>query len=72
MAAPSVAHLEALLGPVLAGIADARGLDPAFLPPLDGDAVALVRRAWRGGSVRRLTRLVEALVAARETAEMRQ
>lgn len=72
MAAPSVAHLEALLGPVLAGIADARGLDPAFLPPLDGGAVTLVRRAWRGGSVRRLTRLVEALVAARESAEMRQ
>jgi hypothetical protein len=72
MPAPGAADLEALLGPVLAGIAAARGVDAAFLPPLDGDAVALVRRGWRGGSIRRLTRLVEALVTAREALAVRQ
>jgi len=71
MAAPSQADLEALLGPVLAGIAANRGLDPAFEAPLDGEAVALLRRSWRGGSVRRLTRLVEAFVTARETLAVR-
>jgi ATP-dependent Lon protease len=72
MSAPGEAHLEALLGPILAGIATDRGLDSAFVPPLDGDAVALIRRVWRGGSIRRLTRLVEALVTAREALAMRQ
>lgn len=71
MAAPSQADLEALLGPVLEGIAANRGLDPAFEAPLDGEAVALLRRSWRGGSVRRLTRLVEAFVTARETLAVR-
>lgn len=71
MAVPSQADLEALLGPVLEGIAANRGLDPAFEAPLDGEAVALLRRSWRGGSVRRLTRLVEAFVTARETLAVR-
>ena len=66
MPAPTVADLEALLPPVLAGIAASRGLDPRFLPELDGEEIAAVRRAWPGGSIRRLTRLVETVVAARE------
>lgn len=72
MSAPSAVHLEALLAPILAQIAADRGLDPAFLPALDGDAVSLIRRGWRGGSIRRLTRLIEALVTARETLVTRQ
>jgi hypothetical protein len=72
MPAPSAVHLEALLEPILTRIAADRGLDPAFLPALDGDAVSLIRRGWRGGSIRRLTRLVEALVTARETLVTRQ
>jgi ATP-dependent Lon protease len=72
MPAPGAVHLEALLKPILAQIAADRGLDPAFLPALDGDAVSLIRRGWRGGSIRRLTRLVEALVTARETLVTRQ
>jgi ATP-dependent Lon protease len=72
MPAPGRADLEALLGPILARIAVDRGLDPAFIAPLEGEAVALLRRSWRGGSVRRLTRLVEAVVTAREAVAVRQ
>lgn len=67
MPAPEASHLEALVAPVLAGIAASRGLDAVWLPPLSGGELALVRRGWRGGSIRRLTRLVEAVVSARET-----
>ncbi|GEP05304.1 AAA family ATPase [Methylobacterium oxalidis] len=67
MPAPEAHHLEALVAPVLAGIAASRGLEAAWLPDLSGDELALVRRGWRGGSIRRLTRLVEAVVVARET-----
>lgn len=67
MPAPTAADLEALLPPVLAGIAESRGLDPRFLATLDGEEIAAVRRAWPGGSIRRLSRLVEAVVMARET-----
>lgn len=67
MPAPEARHLEALVAPVLVEIAARRDLDASWLPALDGNELALVRRSWRGGSIRRLTRLVEAVVAARET-----
>ncbi|SEP07482.1 ATPase family associated with various cellular activities (AAA) [Methylobacterium sp. UNC300MFChir4.1] len=72
MPAPSHADLDALLEPVLVGIAADHGLAPAFIAPLDGEEIALLRRSWRGGSVRRLIRLVEAVVNARETLAVRQ
>ncbi|SEI10163.1 ATPase family associated with various cellular activities (AAA) [Methylobacterium sp. 275MFSha3.1] len=72
MPAPRTADLEALVEPILAGIAADRGLDPAFITPLDGEAITLLRMSWRGGSVRRLIRLVEVLVTARETLAVRQ
>lgn len=72
MPAPSHADLDALLEPILAGIAADHELAPAFIAPLDGEEIALLRRSWRGGSVRRLIRLVEAVVNARETLAVRQ
>jgi hypothetical protein len=66
MPAPTAADLEALLPPVLAGIAASQGLDPRFLTTLDSEEIAAVRRAWPGGSIRRLTRLVETVVATRK------
>ncbi|OAS23957.1 hypothetical protein [Methylobacterium platani] len=42
-----------------------RGLDEAWCPPLDGDELDALS-AWRGGSLRPLRRMVEAVVAARE------
>ncbi|MGU3362999.1 AAA family ATPase [Methylobacterium sp. M6A4_1b] len=68
MQAPAVNHLEALLPPVLPGIAASRGLNALFLPPLDGEETAAIRQVWPGGSIRRLVRLVETILAVRETA----
>ncbi|TXN39360.1 AAA family ATPase [Methylobacterium sp. WL30] len=65
VSSPGPADLPALLPGVLAGIAQARGHDPRFLEPLDGEERGAVETAWRGGSVRRLTRVVEAIVAVR-------
>jgi ATP-dependent Lon protease len=64
---PTSADLEALLPPVLAGIAANRGLNALFLSPLDGEEMAAIRLAWPGGSIRRLVRLVETILAVRET-----
>ncbi|MBY0255101.1 MAG: AAA family ATPase [Methylobacterium organophilum] len=71
MPGPTAADLEALLPPVLAGIAASRGLDPRFLPAPDGEELTLVRQAWPGGSIRRLTRIVETVVAGREVLSRR-
>jgi ATP-dependent Lon protease len=67
MPGPTAADLEALLPSILAGIAARRGIDPRFLPALDSAEIAITRRAWPGGSIRHLTRLVETVVAALET-----
>jgi len=66
MPAPQIQHLDSLIAPVLAGIAASRGLDPRLLDALDGEEIDVVRRGWRGGSIRRLSRLVEAVVTTRE------
>jgi len=65
--APRRADLGALLPAVLAGIARNQGIDARFLPPLDGEEGRALEAAWRGGSVRQLTRLVEAILALRGT-----
>lgn len=71
MPAPRIQDLERLIPPVLAGIAESRGLDPRLVAALDGEEVDVVRRGWRGGSIRRLSRLVEAVVTAREALSLR-
>ncbi|TXN06709.1 AAA family ATPase [Methylobacterium sp. WL122] len=71
VSSPGPADLPALLPGVLAGIAQARGYDPRFLEPLDGEEQSAVTTVWRGGSVRRLTRVVEAIVAVRGKAAHR-
>ncbi len=42
-----------------------RALDDAWCPPLDGDELDALS-AWRGGSLRPLRRMVEAVMASRE------
>lgn len=66
MPVPTADDLGSLLPSILAGIAANRTLDPAFLPSLDGEEIATIRRFWSGGSIRRLVRLVEIILAARE------
>jgi ATP-dependent Lon protease len=63
---PSADHLDALLPAVIADLARERGLDENWVPPLDGAEHAAVARYWRGGSVRRLRRIVEAILRERD------
>jgi ATP-dependent Lon protease len=63
---PSADDLDALLPAVIADLARDRGLDESWIPPLDGAEHAAVGRHWRGGSVRRLRRIVEAVLRERD------
>jgi hypothetical protein len=63
---PSPDHLNALLPAILADLARERGLDRRWVMPLDNSEHAAVARHWRGGSVRRLRRIVEAVLHHRE------
>ncbi|WP_245332417.1 hypothetical protein [Bradyrhizobium erythrophlei] len=51
---------------VIADLAKERGLDQIWVPPLDGVEYAAVTMNWRGGSVRRLRRIVEAILRERD------
>lgn len=50
----------------MADLARERGLDRQWVPPLDGAEHTAVIRHWRGGSVRRLRRIVEAVLRERD------
>jgi len=63
---PSPDDLDALLPAVIADLARERGLNQSWMPPLDGAEHTAVARHWRGGSVRRLRRAVEAVLRERE------
>jgi ATP-dependent Lon protease len=63
---PTANHLDALLPAVLADLAKERGLDQSWVPPLDGVEREAVAKHWPGGSVRRLRRVVEAILRERD------
>lgn len=63
---PAADHLDALIAPLTAQLAASRSLDPRFIAPLTGEEHTVIKAHWRGGSVRRLARLIEAVVNARE------
>jgi len=63
---PSADDLDALLPAVTADLARERGLDQSWIPPLDGIERAAVAQHWHGGSVRRLRRIVEAILRERD------
>lgn len=65
---PTADHLDALLPAVVADLATERGLDRRWIAPLTGFERDAVAAHWRGGSVRRLRRIVEILLRARESA----
>lgn len=69
MPAPGREHLVPLSRHLAADIARARGWDQRFVPPFDETELAVMSRAWRGGSVRRLRRIAETVVRGRERAE---
>src|ERR1700722_18448771 len=63
---PSADDLDALLPAVIADLAKERGLDQNWVPSLDGIEYAAVTMNWRGGSVRRLRRIIEAILRERD------
>jgi ATP-dependent Lon protease len=63
---PTSKDLDALLPAVLADLAKERGLDPSWMTPLDGVEHEAVAKHWPGGSVRRLRRVVEAVLRERD------
>ena len=63
---PAAGDLDALLPAVMADLAKERGVDQNWVPPLDSAEHAAVARYWRGGSVRRLRRIVEAVLRERD------
>jgi ATP-dependent Lon protease len=68
---PAPEHLEALLAPVIADLATERGLSSHWIEPLNGFERDAIAAHWRGGSVRRLRRIVEIVLRARENAATR-
>ncbi len=68
---PGREHLEALLPVLLAEAASERGIDPLWYQGLSPDEIAVLRKAWRGGSVRRLRRMLDALLRHRDRAAAR-
>jgi ATP-dependent Lon protease len=63
---PSADDLDALLPAVIADLVRERGLDSRWVAPLDSSERIAVAAYWRGGSVRRLRRLVEAVLRERD------
>jgi ATP-dependent Lon protease len=63
---PSAADLTSLLPAVIADLSLERGLDSRWVEPLTGTERETIAAHWRGGSVRRLRRVVEVLLVVRE------
>jgi ATP-dependent Lon protease len=68
---PTKDDLDALLPAVIADLAAERNLDRRWIKPLDGLERAAVAMHWRGGSVRRLRRIVEAVLRQRDKTAVR-
>jgi ATP-dependent Lon protease len=63
---PEWRHVGEVTRSILDSIAEDRDIDPRWLPDLDGDEIQLIGRHWRGGSIRRLRRIVETIVDVRD------
>lgn len=63
--------IDALLPALLSDIAQEHGLDARWIAPLAGWERELAAQRWQGGSVRRLRRILEVLLRARQKEEPR-
>ena len=63
---PAAGDLDALLPAVTRDLARERGLEARWVEPLTGFERDAIAAHWHGGSVRRLRRVVEALLRVRE------
>jgi len=68
---PGPQHIGSLARRIVADIQRKRGLVDGMIPPVAQDEEDLIRKAWRGGSLRQLARIVEALVDNRDRLEIR-
>lgn len=62
---PGWQHLHVLTRQILDRLARERNLDPRWFETLAEDEMDLVRQAWPGGSIRKLTTIVRAIVDGR-------
>ena len=63
---PGPQHIGPLARRIVDDIRRKRGLVPGMIPPIAPDESDLLSRAWKGGSLRQLARIVEALVDNRD------
>jgi hypothetical protein len=63
---PSWQHIGSLAETIMWDLMQSRGLDARWLTPLAPDEIDVIKRAWPGGSLRQLVRIVETLVDGRE------
>lgn len=63
---PRVEDLHAVLPSVIGAVAERRGLSPHWIAPFDMLELEMIEDLWKGGSIRRLTRIIEAFLDARD------
>lgn len=68
---PGPQHIGPLAKRIVDDIRRKRGLVDGMIPPIAPDEADLLSRAWKGGSLRQLARIVEALVDNRDKMEIK-
>ena len=63
---PRTEHMPALANSLMENLLLERGFDSRWVVPLDGLELEALAQHWRGGSLRKLSRLVEGVLAARD------
>lgn len=63
---PGPEHLPLLASRIIETLYLEQGHDPRWATPLEGYEIEALLRAWQGGSIRKVMRLVETLVETRE------
>lgn len=66
MPPPGMQHIGSISRRIFDEIAVQRGEDPRFIPSLEPDEIASISEFWTDGSLRRLRRILEIVVAGRE------
>jgi hypothetical protein len=66
MPTPGWQHLSVLTQQIISRMAAERSVDARWFAPLAEDEMDLVREAWPGGSMRKLTRIVTTVIDGRE------
>ena len=66
MPEPGWQHLHVLTRQIVDRIAAERGVDPRWFAPLAEDEIGLVKEAWPGGSIRKLTTVVRSIIDGRD------